>query len=345
MKQTVVGVFDRYAAAQHAASLLQDRGIDSDCIHVAANADGTVPGAEDRHEDESLLTRVKNFFSGMVDDDDDTVGHYSEAVRRGGAVVKVEVDEDPEVQVAREALVSAGAVDIEEKVDEWRRAEGAASRPISGTAAAGEQIIPVVKEELQVGKRTVQSGGVRVYARTVEEPVRETLDLREERAHVERRPVDRPASPADLNAVQDRTIEVTESVERPVVQKSARVVEEVVVGKEVLQQKASIEDKVRHTEVEVESLGKGNRVRAYESFENELRHDFQTRYAAQGGAYEDYEPAYRFGHGLRNDQRYSGRPWDEVEGDARRDWATRYPDSPWERFKDAVRHAWERVTD
>lgn len=32
MKQSVVGVFDQFAAAQHAARLLQDRGIDADSI-------------------------------------------------------------------------------------------------------------------------------------------------------------------------------------------------------------------------------------------------------------------------------------------------------------------------
>ncbi len=65
----------------------------------------------------------------------------------------------------------------------------------------------------------------------------------------------------------------------------------------------------------------------------------------RGGRYEEYEPAYRFGHSLRSDQRYAGRSWAEVESEAQRDWSTRYPDSPWQRFKDAVRHAWERVTD
>jgi len=76
-----------------------------------------------------------------------------------------------------------------------------------------------------------------------------------------------------------------------------------------------------------------------------FRAHFSTRYASSGAAYEDYEPAYRFGHGLRSDSRYSGRQWADIEPDARRDWESRNAGSAWERVKEAVRHAWERVTD
>ncbi len=363
MKQTVVGVFDRYAAAQHAASLLKDNGIDPDCIHVTAgDEEASASASSERREDDSLLTRVKNFFAGIVDDDDqETVSTYSEAVRRGGAVVKVDVEEEPKVEVARETLVQAGAVDIEEKAQEWRQSGWSALGSTETTAVPrsggkgrkaqaakdieGEQTIPVVREELEIGKRTVQAGGVRVFSHMVEEPVRQSVELREERAHVERRPVDRPASAADLDALKDRTIEVTESVERPVVQKTAKVVEEVVVGKDVRQKSATIEDKVRHTEVDVQQLGADQQASNYAQFDQDYRAHFSSRYGSEGGRYEEYEPAYQFGHALRTDQRYAGRSWDEVQTEAERDWRARHPDTPWERMKDAVRHAWERVKD
>ena len=46
--------------------------------------------------------------------------------------------------------------------------------------------IPVVEEELQVGKRAVKRGGVRVYSHVVEKPVEENIELREEHVNVER---------------------------------------------------------------------------------------------------------------------------------------------------------------
>ena len=45
---------------------------------------------------------------------------------------------------------------------------------------ANRDAIPVVDEELQVGKRAVQRGGGRVHSRVVEQPVEQAVDLREE---------------------------------------------------------------------------------------------------------------------------------------------------------------------
>jgi uncharacterized protein (TIGR02271 family) len=365
MRQTVVGIFDQYAAAKHAADLLRQRGIDDDDIHVTATDDDADEPGE--RQEAGLFERIRNFFSGDVDNDFE-VSAYSEHVRRGGAVLKVEVDDEPEVDVAREVLESAGAVDIDERVNEWKQGgwTGAAAADSASTSSAsgsgtertitagtsdqrtasstgGEQVIPVVQEEVQVGKRAVKAGGVRVYARVVEQPVHESVDLREERARVERRPVDRPASAADLKGLGERSIEVEETVERPVVQKTARVVEEVSVGKDVRHVQADIDETVRRTEVDVQQSGGDKLGRAYADFDDDFRSDFSTRYGASGKRYEDFEPAYRYGHTLASDSRYAGRSWDEFEADAQSDWSRSNSGSAWQDIKDAVRHAWERA--
>jgi hypothetical protein len=177
--------------------------------------------------------------------------------------------------------------------------------------------------------------------------VHETVDLREEKARVERRPVDRLATESELQAMGERTVEIEESVERPVVQKTARVVEEVVVGKDVRQTQETVDDTVRHTEVEVTNLGQPGASntgrRAYSDFDTEFRSDFGTRYGSNE-RYEDYEPAYRYGHGLASDSRYQGQDWDTVEPSMRGDWERNNPGT-WERMKASVRHAWERATN
>jgi uncharacterized protein (TIGR02271 family) len=136
------------------------------------------------------------------------------------------------------------------------------ARSAGGSSATGgvpdgqrEGVLDVVEEQLQVGKRAVERGGVRVVQRVSQKPVRELIKLREERAVVERRPVDREATAADLANFQDRTVEVRESAEEAVVSKTARVVEEVRVGKEVREREETIEDSVRRKDVEVERLG------------------------------------------------------------------------------------------
>ncbi|WP_322405138.1 YsnF/AvaK domain-containing protein [Massilia luteola] len=211
-----------------------------------------------------------------------------------------------------------------------------------GTARSDKAAIPVVREEVHVGKRMVERGGVRVFSRVVETPVNETVALREEHVSVERRPVDQPINPRDTTAFKDKTIELRETAEEAVVQKSARVVEEVVVGKEVSQRKQQIKDTVRHTEVDVQPLqGAGTDDDTY------YRSDWQTNYARLGGTYDDYAPAYRYGNEMRRDVRYKNRNWDDVETDLRSDWDTRYGSSgssTWERMKAAVRSGWDRMT-
>jgi len=198
--------------------------------------------------------------------------------------------------------------------------------------------IPVVQEELKVGKREVQRGGVRVFSRIIETPVDESVSLREEHVNVERRPVDQPLSTTDSAAFKEQSIELREMAEEAIVQKSARVVEEVRVGKEVSNREEHIHDTVRHTDVRIESLGSDD-----DTF---FRSDWDKNYSSLGGSYDDYAPAYRYGSESRG--KYAGRNWDDVETDLRSDWDTKYAGSgvasTWEKFKAAVRHGWDKIT-
>src|SRR5918997_1767764 len=76
--------------------------------------------------------------------------------------------------------------------------------------------------------------------------------LREERVNVERRPVNRPVSEADLAAFREGTIELRERSEEAVVDKTARVVEEVAINKEVGERTETVRETVRKTDVDVD---------------------------------------------------------------------------------------------
>lgn len=382
MNQTVVGVFDRYAAARSAADSLAAKGIDRDHIHVKATRsdDGMTTTTTETEQDTGFLAGVRSFFAEVFGSDDYTeeAGTYAEAVRRGNAVVTVDADES-QIEVARETLESAGAVDIDQQVTSWRQSGWSGfdetARPYTDEDIERErQTMPVIKEELEVGKRKVSGGAVRVYSHVVSEPVSESVNLRSEKATVERRPADRPASQADLDNLEDRTIEVKETTEKPVVNKTARVVEEVVVGKEVRKDTQKVQDTVRRTDVKVERVGDEDRTastrmsgttgmagttattgmaaasgmtgtrRPFEDYDAEFRSDYNSRYASMGGTYDDYLPAYRYGYTMAGDPRYQGKDWTTIESDARRDWEAQYPGSAWERFKAAIRHGWDRMT-
>jgi stress response protein YsnF len=117
-------------------------------------------------------------------------------------------------------------------------------------AQEGEQVIPVVKEELDVGKRASErSYRIRTYV--VEKPVQESVSLRDERVVVERRPASGQVS-GQTNWPQEREFEITERHEEPVVEKRARQTEEVVVRKEQDQRTETVRGTVRETKVDVD---------------------------------------------------------------------------------------------
>jgi uncharacterized protein (TIGR02271 family) len=118
----------------------------------------------------------------------------------------------------------------------------------------GEERLPIIEEELRIGKRRVETGGVRVESRVEERPVEEEVRLREERVTVERQPADREVTDRDIANLDGRSIEVTESAEEAIVDKRARVVEEVVVKKDVDERTETIRETLRNTDVDVENI-------------------------------------------------------------------------------------------
>jgi len=198
---------------------------------------------------------------------------------------------------------------------------------------AEEEVLPVIVEEVAVGKREVAAGRVRATSTTQSAPFEEDIELRTENVDVERRTVDRPIQPGDADAFRDRQVEVTATSEEPVVEKTAKVVEEVVVTKGVDTRTEKIRDTVRRTDVNIERI-------PYDA--SAYRSHYNSEYGKTGAKFDEYEPAYRFGH-ERGSTEESSDDWSNVEPKARTEWETKHPNT-WERFKGAIRHAWERTT-
>jgi uncharacterized protein (TIGR02271 family) len=221
--------------------------------------------------------------------DENDAHAYAEGVRRGGALVTVRASES-EVDRIVDILDDEGTVDFQDRERTWRdegwtgrsEAIGAAASTATGlgTGLTGrepaafetdrtreragterDEVIPVVEEELHVGKRAVERGKVRIHSHVVERPVSEQVSLREERVSVERRPAEGGArtGAAGEDLFRERTIEMDERSEEAVVSKEARVKEELVVRKDVDERTENVSDTVRRTEVEVDDE-RGNRV-------------------------------------------------------------------------------------
>jgi uncharacterized protein (TIGR02271 family) len=137
---------------------------------------------------------------------------------------------------------------------------GGGARHVSGVTRAAndnEVVLPIIEEQLRLGKRTVEKGGAQVRTSVAEVPVEQSVTLREENVTVERRPVDRVVANAP-GAFKEGTIEITTQAEVPVVSKEAHVVEEVVVGKNVTEHQETIRDTVRRTEVDIDEVNRAN---------------------------------------------------------------------------------------
>ena len=248
----IVAAFENADRARAAREALAAAGIDNANIELLEN-----------RSDLDNWTAMKRH---AVPDEDAHL--YAEGLGRGHSLLVIRGaagEHDRIMQV----LGRFNPIDIDDHGAEWRKAgwsglhpgkaawdarqqTSPGSKTPAETPQAQEQVVPVFEERLNVGKRVVEQGHVRVRVYTVEHPVQEGVTLREERVAVERRPVDRPASSMPGEAFKDRTIDVTTHREEPVIAKEARVKEEVVVRQEADQRTETVRDTVRHTEVEVE---------------------------------------------------------------------------------------------
>jgi uncharacterized protein (TIGR02271 family) len=273
MSTTITAMFDSRAEAEAAKDRLRTARVDANDVHIHDQSSAGYSNSNySTHQELGFWDSVKNAF--LPDKDRHA---YEEGVRRGGAVLTADVDEDC-VDEAVRVLESANTIDIEERSSQWRSsgwdypAAGAGTAGTAATLGGGgyssadrdldtdrsalateqEEVIPVVEEQLVVGKRDVNRGGVRVRSYVTETPVHEQVRLRNERVNVERRTVDQPLSGTDADAFQERTINVTATGEEAVVGKNARVVEEVVVSKSAEEHVEEIDDTVRRTEVDID---------------------------------------------------------------------------------------------
>jgi uncharacterized protein (TIGR02271 family) len=270
MSQTVVGIFNSAAEAQQAAQQLSAAGFQLEDVDVASsgalagssssssNYQNTSGTATEGVADAAGRTgdSIGGFFSNLFGGDDDDTQRYSHVARQGGSsIVTVHVQSADHARKAAEILDNAGAVDVDQRAAEtgYQGNSYAATTNTNTTGDAG-LTAQVIEENLQVGKREEQTGGVRLRSRIVEKPVEASVRLREEHVTVNRNPVNRPATEADFNSFKEGQIEVTETAERAVVGKEARVVEEVSLGKEVTEREEVVRDTVRNTEVEVEQI-------------------------------------------------------------------------------------------
>jgi uncharacterized protein (TIGR02271 family) len=115
---------------------------------------------------------------------------------------------------------------------------------------SGETVIPLHEEEVKVGTRSVETGGVRLRKVIRTETVQTPVEVRHEEIQIERVPA--TGQRASEKAFQGEDIYIPLRREEPVVQKEAHVREEVRARKAEVAEKRTVTGEVRKEDVEVE---------------------------------------------------------------------------------------------
>lgn len=285
MANTVIGIFEREVDAQQAQNYLLANGFSAGDIDVTTSSyNAETTSSTHSKDDEDLGERISNFFKDLFDGDEDQTRRYSDAGRRG-TIVTIHASTSEQAQTAATILDQYGAVDVNETAGSYNPGQDynqvVTSSPASAysgnvtdaytnksvdldsdqSLVSDVQTLPIIHEELQVGKREIETGGVRLRSRIIERPVQESIRLRQEQVRVNRKPVDRIVPGSDIDAFQEGTVEMKEYAEVPVVNKEARVVEEVSLNKTVDEREEVIRETLRNTEVEVEDLTDEDKLR------------------------------------------------------------------------------------
>jgi uncharacterized protein (TIGR02271 family) len=257
--ETIVAIYDTQAHAELAIQDIIAAGVPESAItrHGGATSGTAMTTPVEPSRERGFWTSL---FGGEPDHDT-TV--YDRSLESGSTVVTVKAPED-HINRVLEILESHHPVDIDERATGYGLTQTTSmgepltpTVPLAGATTpattTGGETIQLAEESLAVGKRVVNRGGTRIRRYVVETPVEESVSLHSEKVTLDRRPVTdgRPVTDADFT---DKTIEMTESTEEAMVSKTARVVEEVSLRKEVTDRVETVRDTVRKEEVEIDQI-------------------------------------------------------------------------------------------
>ena len=249
--EKVVSVYDSMDKAKSALNVLKSSGIDTSDVSLL---DRKALGTGVDNQDVGLWRRL---FGENVWEHEASV--YGDTLRRGGAVLAVRGPRDRVAKIM--AILDAhDPVDVHEhaaKIGADVPVEAKALVTAPGTAATTgarkEEVLRLAEEQMNVGKRLFETGTTRIRRFVTERPVEAQVNLHEEHAKVVRRAVTDPNYIADIDW-SDKEYSVTETAERPVVSKTARVVEEIAVGREGTDRTETVRDTLRRQQAEVEKV-------------------------------------------------------------------------------------------
>lgn len=357
MSTTIVGLYDNEQSLNRIKSGLKDHGVSDrhvDTVTWRSLSEGNDPWGigRSRERGESATGKLADELESRGVPSTDA-REFAEAVRRGGSLLITQIDDDSKADEIARYLDKHDSVDLSSRREKWRESgysgfnrdadlysREEVDRERKRVLEGGEEArLQSAHEEVHVGKRDTQSGGLRVHKHVEEKPVEEEIELREEHANVERTQVDRSTSGTTGDPFTEETIEVTEHAEEPVVEKKTHIDEEIRVGKDVETRKETIRETARETVIDIDRLTEGvDEGHRFSNYQSDYRQHYKSEYGTGGHDYDAYEPAYRFGHAFGVSDRYRDRDFEEVEPDLRTSYEREHGSGTFDKFRDAARY-------
>jgi uncharacterized protein (TIGR02271 family) len=155
-----------------------------------------------------------------------------------------DIDSDEISQETESRLYSIYGLEYSERRSDTGLPEGGES--------VGEGDLVRSEEELQVGKRGVETGRARLRKWVETEPVEMDVELQRETARVTREPIDEPVSGGQLG---EEEVEIPLRVEEPVVEKQTVARERVGLEKDVETETETVSEDVRKERVDIDEPG------------------------------------------------------------------------------------------
>ena len=308
MTHTLAAVFETRAEANRAKDELIHSGYDRDSITISDS--GSVAGTPRIDDDESILGSIKHMFSGLLGREHADRHVYAEALNRGHVVLTIQTNSLEAADRAADIVEDFNPIDIDEHETMWR-ASGWTGAEVLRSSGAG----------MAQGSLGAQQAAA---------PEQHGILPREKAVDFAR---------------SEQGLLTPGSMQKDTAAPAVVAPASVPISEQSTLQRSGMRIYPRETPAEPnqDSL---DILRGDDTDDDAVyfRTHWQKTFSYTGNTYQEFDPAYRYGQSMAGNPGYKDKPWEHAEPELRSDWESKNPQSSWDKFKDAVREGWDRVT-
>lgn len=272
---------------------------------ITVSDSGSVAGTPRINDNESILHSIKQMFSQLLGREHADRHIYAEALNRGHVVLTIQTTGMEAADRAADIVEDFNPIDIDESETMWR-ASGWTGGEVQRSGAGASQA------SLGAQQSAPEQHGIRQREEAVD-------FARSEQGTLTQGSMQRGETVAPTMTGVNAPISEQSTVQRS--------------GMRIYPRDAAVPNQASLDILRGES-------------EDVLyfRTHWQNTFSYGGGTYQEYDPAYRYGESMAGNPGYKDKPWEEAEPELRSNWESKHAQSSWEKFKEAVRAGWERVT-